>query len=162
MTGPWAELMNGQPLRDHLVKALDWDEAHLTLEGAVKGLPAPARGKRPRGFSHSPWELLEHIRLAQRDLLDYCTKADYAAGKWPDDYWPKSPAPPSPASWKRSLAAIAEDRRALQEFVRTTPDLFSDVPSAASRTRLRAVLLTIDHNAYHVGQLLMANRLLGR
>src|SRR5512140_2554079 len=138
------------PLRQHLVRALEWDEAHLSLEDSLKGLPAARRGVRPRGFAHSPWELLEHIRLAQRDLLEFCTRKGYAAGKWPEDYWPKTPAPPREGSWKASLGAIARDRRALQAFVATTPDLFADVPSAKGKTRLRAVLLAIDHTAYHL------------
>lgn len=149
-------------LREHLANALSWESAHLSLEDAVKGLPAGLRGKRPKGFTHSPWELLEHIRLAQRDLLEFCRDPDYVEGAWPADYWPKSPAPPSAASWKRSLAAIAKDRRALQAFVASAPDLLADVPSRKGKTILRAVLLAIDHTSYHVGQLLMARKLLER
>ena len=128
----------------------------------MKGLPPARRGKRPRGFAHSPWELLEHIRLAQRDLLDFCRNAAYVAGNWPDDYWPKSPAPPSPRAWKASLEAVAADRRAFQDFVATTPDLFAEIPGHADKTILRSVLLAIDHTSYHVGQLLMARKLLAR
>lgn len=150
------------PLRQHLVRSLEWDEAYLTFEDALKGLPANRRGKRLRGFAHSPWELLEHIRLAQSDLLEFCRNGRYVAGKWPEDYWPASPAPPSAASWKRSLAAIAKDRRALQAFVASAPDLLADVPSREGKTILRSVLLAIDHTSYHVGQLLMARKLLER
>ncbi len=152
---------NDAALREHLSRALSWDSAHLTLEAAVKGLPASLRGKRPRGFTHSPWELLEHIRLAQRDLLDFCRDPDYQEGAWPDAYWPASPAPPSPRAWKASLEAVAADRRAFQEFVETTPDLLAEIPKYAGKTMLRSVLLAIDHTAYHVGQLLMARKLLG-
>src|SRR5512141_2741370 len=146
------------PLRQHLVRALEWDEAHLTLEDSLKGLPAKARGKRPRGFAHSPWELLEHIRLAQSDLLEFCRNGRYVAGKWPEDYWPKSPAPPSPRAWKASLEAVAADRRAFQEFVATTPELFAEIPGHAGKTMLRSVLLAIDHTSYHVGQILLLVR----
>jgi uncharacterized damage-inducible protein DinB len=148
------------PLRLHLARALEWDEAHLTLEDSVKGLPAALRGKRPRGFAHSPWELLEHIRLAQRDLLEFCRNGRYVAGKWPEDYWPKSPAPPSARSWKTSLEAVAADRRTFQRFVESTPDLFSEIPGHPGKTILRSVLLAIDHTAYHVGQLLAARKIL--
>lgn len=149
------------PLRQHLGRALEWDEAHLTLEESLRGLPADRRGKKPRGFAHSPWELVEHIRLAQRDLLEFCRNGRYVAGKWPEDYWPKSPAPPSPRAWKASLEAVAADRKDFQEFVATTPDLFAEIPGHAGKTILRSVLLAIDHTSYHVGQLLMARKLLG-
>jgi uncharacterized damage-inducible protein DinB len=147
------------PLRRHLARALGWDEAHLTLEESVKGLPAALRGKKARGFAHSPWELLEHIRLAQSDLLEFCRNGRYVAGKWPEDYWPKSPAPPSPRSWKTSLEAVAADRRAFQQFVESTPDLFAEIPGHPKKTILRSVLLAIDHTSYHVGQLLALRKI---
>ena len=150
------------PLRQHLARALAWEEAHLALESAAKRVPAAARGKRPKGLEHSPWELLEHIRLAQRDLLDYAARSDYAEKAWPKDYWPPSPTPPKPASWAASLKAIAEDRAALQRLVEGAPDLLADVPSATGKSILRAILLTLDHNAYHIGQLVLAARLLAR
>ena len=148
------------PLRRHLVRALGWNEAHLTLEESLKGLPARLRGKRPRGFAHSPWELLEHIRLAQSDLLEFCRNGRYVAGKWPEDYWPKSPAPPSPRAWKASLDSAVADRRTFQEFVETTSDLFAEIPGHAGKTILRSVLLAIDHTAYHVGQIVAVRKIL--
>jgi hypothetical protein len=151
---------NDAALRDHLSRALSWESAHVSLEDAVKGLPARLRGRRPRGFTHSPWELLEHIRLAQRDLLDFCRDPDYTEGAWPDAYWPRTPAPPSPRAWKASLEAIAADREAFQAFVKTAPDLFAGIPGYEGKTILRSVLLAIDHASYHVGQLLMARKLL--
>lgn len=151
---------NDASLREHLSRALSWESAHLSLEDAVKGLPARLRGKRPKGGSHSPWELLEHIRLAQRDLLDFCRDPNYVEGDWPDDYWPESPAPPSPHAWKKSLETVAADREAFQAFVETTPDLFAEIPGHEGKTFLRSVLLAIDHTSYHVGQLLMARKLL--
>lgn len=151
----------GHPLRQHLVRALGWDEAHLTVEESLRGLPAAGRGKRPRGFAHSPWELLEHIRLAQRDLLEFCRNGRYVAGKWPEDYWPAMPAPPTARAWAASLKAVAADREAFQAFVKSTPDLFAEIPGHSGKTILRSVLLAIDHTSYHVGQLLMAKKLLG-
>jgi hypothetical protein len=149
------------PLRRHLVRALGWDEAHLSPESAVKGLPAALRGKRPRGLAHSPWELLEHIRLAQRDLLDFCREPDYAEGVFPDSYWPATPAPPSPGAWKASLQALAADRRAFQALAESTPDLFAEIPGYPGKTILRSVLLAIDHAGYHAGQLVLTRKLLG-
>ena len=126
-------------LRQHLSRALGWGEAHLTFEDAVARIPARLRGKRPHGFEHSPWELLEHIRLAQRDLLEFCTNPDYVAGAWPDDYWPKGPAPPSASSWKKSVEAVAADRKALEDFLARVPDLTAAIPHAGeSRTSGRS------------------------
>jgi DinB superfamily len=147
-------------LRQHLSRALGWGEAHLTFEDAVAGIPVRLRGNRARGFAHSPWELLEHIRLAQRDLLEFCTNPDYAAGEWPDDYWPKSPAPPSAASWKRSADAVGADRKSLESFIARVPDLMAAIPQGKGKTYLRSILLVLDHTSYHVGQLVMARKLL--
>ena len=154
------EAANG--LRHQLARALGWGEARLTLEDAARRVPAAARGKRPKGLEHSPWELLEHIRLAQRDLLDFATRPDYAEREWPKDYWPPSPKPPRPGSWAASLKAIAEDRAALKSLVETAPSLLADVPSAPGKSVLRAVLLVLDHTSYHVGQIVLAAKLLGR
>ncbi len=147
-------------LREHLSRALDWTSAHLTLEDSLKGLPSGRRGKRPRGLPHSAWELLEHIRLAQRDLLDFCRDPAYVEGDWPAAYWPKSPAPPSPRAWNASLAAVAADRRAFQEFVAACPNLLAEIPGNPGKTFLRSVLLAIDHTSYHVGQLVTVRKLL--
>jgi hypothetical protein len=152
---------NDDALREHLSLALSWESAHMGLEAAVKGLPAHLRGTRPRGLAHSPWELLEHIRLAQRDLLDFCRDPGYVEGDWPDAYWPKAPAPPSPRAWKASLEAIAADREAFQYFVKTAPDLLAAVPSRPGKSILRSVLLAIDHTAYHAGQLVLVRKILG-
>ena len=148
------------PLRQHLSRALGWGEAHVTLEDAVRRIPVRLRGKRPRGFDHSPWELLEHIRLAQRDLLEFCTNPGYVAGKWPDDYWPKSPAPPSASSWKRSADAVVADRKSLESFVARVPDLAAAIPHGKGKTYLRSILLVLDHTSYHVGQLVTAGKLI--
>ena len=147
-------------IRQHLSHALSWGEARLTFEDAVGRIPASRRGRRPHGFEHSPWELLEHIRLAQRDLLEFCTDPDYVTGAWPDDYWPKSPEPPSASSWKKSVAAVVADRKALEDFLARVPDLTAAIPHAGAKSYLRSILLVLDHNAYHVGQLVMAGKLL--
>ena len=148
-------------LRQQLARALGWGEARLTLEDAARRVPTAARGRRPRGHAHSPWELLEHIRLAQRDLLEFATRSDYAEKEWPKDYWPPSPKPPRPGAWAASLKTIAEDRAALKTLVETAP-LLADVPSAPGKSVLRAVLLVLDHTSYHTGQLVLAAKLLGR
>ena len=155
--------MKSDPIRDHLVRVLDWKEAHATFQQAVDGIPADKRGARAAGFEHSPWQLLEHIRLAQDDLLDFCRNADYVhTMKWPDDYWPKAPAPPSAAAWTESLEGYARGLEGFRQLVRDVDDLGAKVPTGKdSQTYLRSILLVIDHTAYHVGQLVALRRALG-
>jgi hypothetical protein len=155
-------MKNDQHLREHLTKLLDWRDAHADFDAAVADLSPDLRGKVPTGLPYSPWQLLEHLRLAQRDILDFCRAPKYEEKNWPDDYWPKDPAPPSPAAWDKSVAAFRADRAALAKMV-TDPavDLFAPVPHGHGQTYLREVLLVADHNAYHIGQLVYARRVLG-
>ena len=150
-------------LRDHLVRLLDWEEAHVGFDKAVTGIPADKRGTCPAGFEHSPWQLLEHIRIAQDDILEFCVNAKYKHGMtWPDDYWPKEPAPPSAGAWADSVAAYARAREELKRLARDVDDLTAKVPTGnATQTYLRAILLAADHAAYHVGQLVDVRRALG-
>jgi uncharacterized damage-inducible protein DinB len=150
-------------VRDHLVRVLDWEDAHVGFDKAVEGIPADKRGARAAGFEHSPWQLLEHIRLAQEDILDFCVNPSYThTMKWPDDYWPKDPAPPSVTAWTESLAAYARSLEALKRLARDIEDLTALVPTGkGNQTYLRAILLTADHTAYHVGQLVAVRRALG-
>ena len=150
-------------IRDHLVRVLDWEEAHVGFDKAVDGIPDDKRGAQPPGFEHSPWQLLEHIRLAQEDILDFCVNPRYQhTMKWPDDYWPTT-APPSGAAWTESIAAYARARNRLKDLARTVPDLTVPVPTGNEKhTYLRAILLTADHTAYHVGQLIAVRRALGQ
>jgi uncharacterized damage-inducible protein DinB len=152
------------PLRAHLVRALDWEEAHAGFDKAVAGIPADRRGSHIAGFEHSPWQLLEHLRLVQKDLLDFCVNAKYIhALKWPDDYWPRNPLPPDAGAWNKSVAELIADREKLKQLVQDPGvDLFSTVPTGKDKqTYLRAILLVIDHTAYHVGQLIAVRQALG-
>ncbi len=150
-------------VRDHLVRVLDWEEAHVSFEKAVAGLPAGARGQRPSGFERSVWELVEHLRIAQEDLLDFCVNPTYVHTRtWPDDYWPTSAAPVDEAAWQASLAAYRRSLAGLTEVVRTVDDLTALVPTGKDRqTYLRSILLVADHAAYHVGQIVAVRRALG-
>jgi uncharacterized damage-inducible protein DinB len=150
-------------IRDHLLHVLDWEDAHVGLEKAVDGLAPDERGRRPDGFDHSPWELLEHIRLAQDDILDFCVNANYKHTlAWPEDYWPASPAPADDKAWTDSIAAYRQGLAKLQQLVRDVADLTAPVPTGkATQTYLRAILLTADHTSYHVGQLIAVRRALG-
>ena len=152
-----------RPLRDHLIRALEWEEAHTGFRNAIEGIPPDRRGDRAAGFAHSPWELLEHIRLAQNDLLEFCLNPAYSHTRtWPDDYWPTDRVP-SDAAWDASVVAVEADRARLQQLVRDgSLDLFTLVPTGKERqTYLRAILLVLDHNAYHLGQLIAVRRALG-
>jgi uncharacterized damage-inducible protein DinB len=155
---------SADPLRAHLIRVLDWEEAHVGFDNAVEGIPADRRGSRIAGFEHTPWQLLEHMRVAQKDLLDFCLNAKYVhALKWPDDYWPQKPAPPSAAAWNESIADLKADREKLKQLVRDPDvDLFATVPTGEGKqTYLRAILLVVDHNAYHLGQLIAVRQALG-
>lgn len=150
-------------LRDHLARVLDWQDAHVGFDKAVDGIPPDKRGARAAGFEHSPWQLIEHIRIAQGDILDFCVNAAYEhTMTWPDDYWPKDPAPPSQKAWDDSLASYARSLEELKRLARDAEDLTAKVPTGkAGQTYLRAILLTADHTAYHVGQLVAVRRALG-
>lgn len=147
--------------REIVARSLDWQEAHATFDAAVAGLDPSLLGQRPAGFAHSVWELVEHIRIAQEDLADFMETADYRRLKWPDEYWPVTPAPPSGAAWEASLEAVRHDRRRLKEIaMRPTLDLASRIPWGDGQTYLRTILVAVDHAAYHVGQIIAVRRLL--
>lgn len=149
-------------VRDQIASLLDWEDAHASFERAVADLPVPARGRTPDGLPYSPWQLLEHLRIAQRDILDFCRASGYHELSWPDDYWPKEPAPPTAEAWDASVRAFREDRAALQALARDPAvDLGDRVPNGTGQTFLRELLLAADHAAYHVGELIVVRRLLG-
>ena len=155
-------MVSDKPVREHLAKLLEGGQAHATFEAAVKGLPAALRGKRPKGAEHSPWEILEHMRLAQSDILEFSRDPKYVAPKWPDDYWPKSPKPPNDKAWAKSVRAFYADLEAMRELVASdSTDLYAPIPHGDGQTILREALLIADHNAYHIGELVLVRRLLG-
>ena len=151
-----------EELRAQLAAALDWRDAHAGFDAVVADLPVGLRGRVPEGLPYSPWQLVEHLRLAQADILDFCRNPEYEEQTWPDDYWPKAPAPPSPGAWDESIAGFRRDREALQDLARDgSVDLFARIPHGTGQTYLRELLLVLDHTAYHVGQLIVVRRLLG-
>jgi uncharacterized damage-inducible protein DinB len=148
--------------RPVIAAALGWREAHVSFEDAVAGLPGDVRGVRPPGYPHSVWELVEHIRLAQADLVDFMEDDAYSAPAWPDDYWPHAPAPPSPAAWEAALESVRRDRERLAAVAaRPTLELATAIPGGTGQTYLRTLLVAVDHAAYHVGQIVAVRRLLG-
>jgi hypothetical protein len=150
-------------LRQFLADMLDWEQAHASFDRAIAGLPASLRGKRPRSLPYSAWEIVEHIRIAQRDILDFSRDPGYKEDKkWPDDYWPKTPAPRSPKDWKDSIAQYHTDVDDFKQLIRDPSfDLFAKVPWGSGQTNIREIVLAFDHTAYHVGQIVLVRRLLG-
>ncbi|HEX9579783.1 MAG TPA: DinB family protein [Gemmatimonadales bacterium] len=149
-------------LRQHLATLLDWHSAHVSFDRAVAGIAPALRGKQPAGFPHSLWQLLEHLRLCQWDILDYCVNPNYREGTWPDDYWPNTAEPPTPEAWDQSVAAFNRDLATLKGMAQDPDiDLLSPLLYAPQATYLREFLLVADHNAYHVGQIVAVRRMLG-
>jgi uncharacterized damage-inducible protein DinB len=149
-------------MREQLAKALDWGEAHADFDKAIAGLARDLRGRRVEGLPHSAWEILEHLRITQHDILDFARNPNYAERAWPDEYWPATPAPPTAKAWDESVAAFRRDRNALQQLTTdSTIDLTERIPHGSGQTYLREVLLVLDHNAYHVAELVVLRRLLG-
>jgi uncharacterized damage-inducible protein DinB len=154
--------MPRDPVREHLVRLLSWTDAHVGYDRAVAGLPTRHRGTVAAGVPHSPWQLVEHMRIAQHDILDFCRNPAYEELTWPADYWPASPEPPSEAAWDDSIRAFTADRRALEALAADpATDLHARIPHGSGQTYLRELLLVADHTAYHVGQLVLVRRLLG-
>ena len=149
-------------LRAHLRKLLDWEDAHVGFDSAVEGIPPALRGVAPAGFDHSPWQLVEHLRRTQHDILDFCRNPAYKELSFPGDYWPPAASPPSEAAWNDSIAAFRRDCDGLKQLAEDTAiDLLDRIPHGTGQTYLRELLLVADHNAYHVGQLVAVRRALG-
>ncbi len=155
-------MSNEKALREQLVRLLDWDSAHARFEDAVKDFPVELRGTRPGAGPHSAWELLEHLRIALWDILEFSRDAEHVSPDFPSGYWPATETPPSPEAWDESVAAYGRDLRALAELVGDeSVDLYARIPHGDGQTILREIVIAVDHNAYHVGQLLMVRRILG-
>jgi len=155
-------MSDDKPLRDHLVALLQGGHAHATFDGAVADLAPELRGARPAGAPHSPWQLLEHLRLAQWDILEFSRDPKHVSPKWPEGYWPEEPAPPDAKAWDASVAAFHRDLKEMEKLVADPEsDLFTPFPWGDGQTLLREALLIVDHNAYHLGQLVLVRRLVG-
>lgn len=149
-------------LRDHVLYLLRGGGAHLDFEKAVADLPANLRGAKAAGVPFTPWMLLEHLRIAQWDILEFSRNAQHVSPEWPRGYWPESEAPLDDAAWEKSRAAFRADLKAMEKLVANPKtDLFAKIPHGDGQTILREALLVADHNAYHLGQLVLVRRLLG-
>ncbi|MEO7216965.1 MAG: DinB family protein [Gemmatimonadaceae bacterium] len=150
------------PWRAIVATSVDWKQSHATFDDAVDGLSAELRGRRPEHFPHSIWELVEHIRIAQADIVAFMRDKSYKTPKWPDDYWPSEPAPRDSHAWNNSIAAVRRGNAELKAIA-TDPalDLTAKIPWGDDQTYLRTILVATDHMAYHVGELIVVRRLLG-
>lgn len=154
--------MSDGALREQLAALLQWEDAHAGIDRIVDGVPADRWSASASGLPYTLWQLLEHLRLAQHDILDFCRNPGYEEKKWPDDYWPASVAPPSPDAWDDSISRFKADRVALQDLAADTSlNLEARIPHGTGQTYLRELVLVVDHSAYHVGQLVLIRRLLG-
>lgn len=149
-------------LRDHVVALLGEGRAHITFKDAIADWPSDKRSAKPPGQPFTPWRVLEHIRISQWDILEFTKNAKYVSPDWPAGYWPADDAPPNAAAWDKSVAQVERDLREMQGVVRDPKiDLFAKIPHGTGQTVLREALLLADHNAYHLGQLVLLRRLLG-
>jgi DinB superfamily len=164
MTKPSIPESESQALRTQLISLMDGGQAHATFDDAVKDFPANLRGAVPDGLPYSAWQLLEHIRIAQRDILNFSAPptGGYHAMKWPDAYWPKESGPPSPEAWDCSVAQIHADREKFKALIlKPGADLFKPFLWGTGQNLLREALLIADHAAYHIGEMIVLRRLLG-
>jgi hypothetical protein len=154
---------NDSFLRDQLVQLLRGSNAHVDVLSALKGFPPKLYGAKPQNAPHSAWELLEHLRIALRDLWDFSTDSEYAEKNWPDNYWPATAEPPSKEAWQSSVRALKQDLEAFSKLIED-PDsnLYAQIPwGKKDQTLLREVLLAADHTSYHTGELVFLRRILG-
>lgn len=150
-----------EPLRRQLISLLTQAEAHVDVETTLKEFPAQLRGRKPEGSPHTAWQLLEHMRLAQWDILRFTLDPKHKSPLWPEGYWPNSEAPSSEEEWDKSVQRFLADLKAVCGFVRDPQcDLFARIPHGDGQTYLREALLVADHNSYHLGQLVLIRRML--
>jgi len=153
---------NGKQLREHVLYLLNGGGAHTRFDDVVKDMPENLRGVKPSGLPHSAWMLLEHLRLAQWDILAFSRTSKHTSPAWPKGYWPKTEAPPSTAAWNKSIQQFRKDLKTMQDLVANPrTDLYARIPWGDGQTILREALLVADHNAYHLGQIVDLRRLLG-
>ena len=154
--------MSDKNLRNNLVELLRGGHAHTTIEKALEGINNKNRNIIPEGMDHSVWEILEHMRIATWDILEFSRDAQHVSPKWPDGYWPKSPKPPNEKAWAKSVQAVNADIKAMSKLIAAdSTDLYAPIPHGDGQTILREALLIANHNAYHLGELVLVRRLLG-
>jgi hypothetical protein len=150
-------------LREHLIKLLQGNEAHMSYEDALSEFPLEFRDSNVDGFPNTPWKILEHMRIAQWDILQFSMDPEHISPKFPDGYWPKEETPPNKNAWENSVSLFFKDLQKMKDLIAdSSTDLFAPIPHGTGKTILREALLVADHNAYHLGQLIMMKRYLGK
>lgn len=148
-------------VRKHVVNLLAMEGAHLPFDDAVREFPSELRGLKPAGAPHTAWQLLEHMRIAQWDILEFSRDSKHVSPEFPKGYWPESEAPPSDAAWKKSIASFKHDLAEMIKLVSDAGnDLYAKIPHGEGQTLLREALMTADHNSYHLGQLMLVRKML--
>ncbi len=154
--------MNDKALREHIVYLLGGGGAHLGFDKAIADLPKKFRGAKPAHIPHTPWRLLEHMRIAQQDIVDFCINPEYKGREFPAGYWPQRDAPGNDAEWEKAIEEFHRDLKRMEELVKHSgTDLFARIPWGDGQTYLREALVLADHNSYHLGELVTVRRALG-
>ena len=149
-------------LREHLLELLQGGSAHTRFDDVIKRVPAKLYGAKATGLPHSPWMLLEHLRIAQWDILEFSRNPKHKSPKWPQGYWPNADAPPRAGAWTKSVATFRQDLKEMESLIMNPKtDLYAPLPWGDGQTILREAMLIADHNAYHIGELVMLRRMLG-
>lgn len=144
-----------------LSKSIEGREAHLTFESVLSDFPPALRGVRPEGGPHSAWELLEHMRIAQHDILEFSRDANHQSPSWPEGYWPSTPTPPHEGDWDKAVLAFQTDRKEFEKLLNERASgLFEPIAHGDGQTLLREAMLIASHNSYHLGQFAYVKRLL--
>jgi uncharacterized damage-inducible protein DinB len=154
--------MENKGLTEHLINLISKEQAHISLENALEGLKPENRTKKPQADSHSVWDELEHIRIAQEDILQYMINPNWKSPSWPDSYWPKGTDKVSEEDWKKSVDACITDREKLIQIIKDKGDKITDIiPHTKSHTYLREILIAAQHNSYHIAQIVVLRKMLG-
>ncbi len=155
-------MSDDKAIRDHVLKLLKGRQGHVDFETVLANLPQESQGKKPEGAPHTPWQLLEHMRIAQWDILEFSRNPKHLSPKFPEGYWPDSESPSDDDAWQKSVTSLGADLQAMADLVADpSTDLYARIPHGSGQTILREALLIADHNAYHLGQLVLLRRLLG-
>jgi hypothetical protein len=155
-------MKHDKALKERLIDLLTGDGAHAGFDTVVKDFPAKLRGQTPQGAAHSPWEVLEHLRIAQWDILEFSRNPKHVSPEFPVGYWPSGQAPANEKAWDKTVTAFRADLKAMADLVANeSTDLFAEIPGGDGKTVLREALILADHNAYHLGELVLLRRLLG-
>jgi hypothetical protein len=148
-------------LREQLLHAMRGDQSHIDFESVVSDFPIEQTGAKPPSAPHSAWQLLEHMRIAQHDILEFSRDPKHKSPKWPEGYWPKTEAPPDKHAWDESVATFRKEAKALEDLVLDSDqDLFKPIEGGSGQTLLREALVAAAHNSYHLGQIMFLKKML--